>query len=142
MDADVYGPSIPRMMNLSGEPRMDASESQHLHHMAGHAACLVWESANSAAPKTSQSQKQVPTEAVRTCLIYAGGKLYPLQNFGVKCMSMGFLMKVSSILALVASPRTHSWQYHHCCETSFAGVMSALCHALFQRADVCMGSAG
>ncbi|CAL5219543.1 g1395 [Coccomyxa viridis] len=46
MDADVYGPSIPRMMNLSGEPRMDAS-----------------------------------------------GKLYPLQNFGVKCMSMGFLMK-------------------------------------------------
>ncbi|CAK0761277.1 hypothetical protein CVIRNUC_002844 [Coccomyxa viridis] len=46
MDADVYGPSIPRMMNLAGEPRTDES-----------------------------------------------GKLYPLQNFGVKCMSMGFLMK-------------------------------------------------
>lgn len=27
MDADIYGPSIPRMMNLSGEPRMDASKS-------------------------------------------------------------------------------------------------------------------
>ena len=39
MDADVYGPSIPRMMNLSGEPRMDASRSCHLHHKAGPAAC-------------------------------------------------------------------------------------------------------
>ena len=29
MDADIYGPSIPRMMNLSGEPRTDAGESDH-----------------------------------------------------------------------------------------------------------------
>lgn len=27
-------------------------------------------------------------------LSFAGGKLFPLQNHGVKCMSMGFLMKV------------------------------------------------
>ena len=27
MDADVYGPSIPRMMNLAGEPRMDAGKA-------------------------------------------------------------------------------------------------------------------
>ncbi len=26
MDADVYGPSIPRMMNLAGEPRADESK--------------------------------------------------------------------------------------------------------------------
>jgi len=32
----------------------------------------------------------------RQCIsFYADGKLYPLQNFGVKCMSMGFLMKVT-----------------------------------------------
>ncbi len=41
MDADVYGPSIPRMMNLSGEPRTDASRSQCLHHKAKSASCPV-----------------------------------------------------------------------------------------------------
>ncbi|KAG0051741.1 hypothetical protein BGZ83_003359 [Gryganskiella cystojenkinii] len=45
LDADIFGPSIPRLMNLSGEPD-----------------------------------------------IGAGGKLVPLTNFGVKCMSMGFLV--------------------------------------------------
>jgi ATP-binding protein involved in chromosome partitioning len=46
LDADLYGPSIPRMMNLSGEPDLDE--------------------------KTS--------------------KLIPLSSYGVKCMSMGFLV--------------------------------------------------
>ncbi|KAM7306045.1 iron-sulfur protein NUBPL [Ixodes scapularis] len=45
LDADVYGPSIPRMMNLSGEPEL-----------------------------TNQNLMK------------------PLVNYGIKCMSMGFLV--------------------------------------------------
>ena len=36
----------------------------------------------------------ISTQDRRLLCAYAGGKLYPLQNYGVKCMSMGFLMKV------------------------------------------------
>ncbi|KAI9137922.1 iron-sulfur protein [Paraphysoderma sedebokerense] len=46
LDADLFGPSIPRMTNLSGEPEL-----------------------------TSQN------------------KLRPLQNYGIKCMSMGFMVQ-------------------------------------------------
>ncbi|KAI7870976.1 P-loop containing nucleoside triphosphate hydrolase protein [Spinellus fusiger] len=46
LDADIFGPSLPSLMNLSGEP--DLSEKN--------------------------------------------GHLIPLQNYGVKCMSMGFLV--------------------------------------------------
>ncbi|XP_002966077.2 iron-sulfur protein NUBPL isoform X1 [Selaginella moellendorffii] len=45
LDADVYGPSIPLLMNLSGQPKIDSAN-----------------------------------------------KMVPLENYGVKCMSMGFLM--------------------------------------------------
>ncbi|CAL8143707.1 unnamed protein product [Orchesella dallaii] len=45
LDADVFGPSLPRMMNLSGEPFLNDDN-----------------------------------------------KMIPLQNYGVKCMSMGFLV--------------------------------------------------
>ncbi len=46
LDADIYGPSIPRMLGISGQP--------------------------------------VPT---------AEGALEPMENYGVKCMSMGFLIE-------------------------------------------------
>ncbi|CAG7835274.1 unnamed protein product [Allacma fusca] len=49
LDADVFGPSLPIMMNLNGEPELD---SKNL--------------------------------------------MIPLQNHGIKCMSMGFLVKESS----------------------------------------------
>jgi len=50
-DADVYGPSVPTMMNLTdaGEPEVDQA-----------------------------------------------GRMIPLQNYGVRCMSMGFLMKADA----------------------------------------------
>ncbi|XP_064458105.1 iron-sulfur cluster transfer protein NUBPL-like [Ornithodoros turicata] len=51
LDADVYGPSIPRMMNLSGEPEV-----------------------------TSQNL------------------IKPLVNYGIKCMSMGFLVDERSAI--------------------------------------------
>lgn len=49
MDADVFGPSIPRMMKLQGKPEIDEA-----------------------------------------------GKMLPLQNYGIRCMSMGFLMQDDS----------------------------------------------
>merc|ERR1712020_24331 len=49
LDADIYGPSIPIMMNLSGQPFLDND----------------------------------------------GKKMLPLTNYGLKCMSMGFLIRKS-----------------------------------------------
>lgn len=49
LDADIYGPSIPIMMNLSGQPFLDDD----------------------------------------------GKKMLPLTNYGLKCMSMGFLIRKS-----------------------------------------------
>lgn len=46
LDADLFGPSIPRMMNLTGEPEIDAET----------------------------------------------GLMIPLVNYGIQCMSMGFLV--------------------------------------------------
>ncbi|CAI8000531.1 Iron-sulfur protein NUBPL, partial [Geodia barretti] len=46
LDADVYGPSIPRMLNLSGRPELSNQD-----------------------------------------------KMLPLVNYGIKCMSMGFLVE-------------------------------------------------
>lgn len=45
LDADIYGPSIPKMMNLSGEPELNKNN-----------------------------------------------QLIPLLNYGIKCMSMGFMV--------------------------------------------------
>ena len=49
LDADIYGPSIPRMMGISGKPK--ANENK---------------------------------------------KLIPLENYGIKCMSIGFLIDVDT----------------------------------------------
>jgi len=46
LDADIYGPSVPKLMKLDGQPGLDS-----------------------------------------------GSKMIPLENFGVRCMSMGFLME-------------------------------------------------
>ncbi|KAK7507333.1 hypothetical protein BaRGS_00001268 [Batillaria attramentaria] len=51
LDADVYGPSIPKLMNLSGEPALTADD-----------------------------------------------KMEPLINYGIKCMSMGFLVDEKSAI--------------------------------------------
>ena len=49
LDADIYGPSVPRMMGISGKPQVNE-----------------------------------------------GNKLVPLENYGVKCMSIGFLISVDT----------------------------------------------
>lgn len=32
LDTDIFGPSIPTLLNLSGEPRLDDSAFSHLHY--------------------------------------------------------------------------------------------------------------
>lgn len=32
LDTDIFGPSIPTLLNLSGEPRLDESELAHTRH--------------------------------------------------------------------------------------------------------------
>ena len=49
LDADIYGPSIPRMMGISGKPQVNENK-----------------------------------------------KLIPLESYGVKCMSIGFLISVDT----------------------------------------------
>lgn len=35
LDADVYGPSVPRMMSLAGKPRVDEGEGREVQGHAG-----------------------------------------------------------------------------------------------------------
>ncbi|KAJ5758522.1 hypothetical protein N7520_005678 [Penicillium odoratum] len=62
LDADIFGPSIPTLLNLSGEPRLDESE---LH--------------------TTGTTKSHADTILDNCLV-------PLTNYGLKSMSMGYLL--------------------------------------------------
>ncbi len=52
LDADIYGPSIPMLMNLSGKPEVDEKDGKK--------------------------------------------RMIPLINYGIKCMSMGFIVEKDS----------------------------------------------
>lgn len=56
LDADIFGPSIPRLLSLSGQPR------------------------------TTSGMIDEPSE------LTAESRLIPLMNYGLKAMSMGFLV--------------------------------------------------
>lgn len=49
---------------------------------------------DTAIPARTVHARVISKQDHRMLCAYAAGKLYPLQNYGVKCMSMGFLMKV------------------------------------------------
>jgi ATP-binding protein involved in chromosome partitioning len=63
MDADIHGPSVPTMMNLSGKPPLQEEDEEEAR--SGGAA---------AGPRAPSSQPL----------------MLPLENHGVRCMSMGF----------------------------------------------------
>ncbi|XP_017751400.1 PREDICTED: iron-sulfur protein NUBPL isoform X2 [Rhinopithecus bieti] len=61
LDVDVYGPSIPKMMNLKGNPEL--------------------------------SQKKMTIFTAGYLLDYLCNLMKPLLNYGIACMSMGFLVE-------------------------------------------------
>lgn len=67
LDADIFGPSIPSLMNLHGEPEVTEKGMHEFFSTNIH----------------SVSDTHLPL---------LGNKLIPLTNYGVKCMSMGFLV--------------------------------------------------
>ncbi|KAJ3279330.1 hypothetical protein HK104_001554 [Borealophlyctis nickersoniae] len=76
LDADLFGPSIPRMMNLKGEPDI-------VDGTGGGA-----DEQNSWPSRTMRNAKISPDVGIPR----AAKLLRPLTNYGVQCMSMGFLV--------------------------------------------------
>lgn len=62
LDADIFGPSIPRLLSLSGEPRTNEGESSRDHGVT------------------------------------AESRLLPLTNYGLKAISMGFLVPAENAI--------------------------------------------
>ncbi|XP_072867000.1 iron-sulfur cluster transfer protein NUBPL isoform X2 [Chlorocebus sabaeus] len=74
LDVDVYGPSIPKMMNLKGNPELSQS-------------CRM--AIVSAGVKTTFICLYISIRALRC----PGNLMRPLLNYGIACMSMGFLIE-------------------------------------------------
>lgn len=70
LDTDIFGPSIPTLLNLSGEPRLDDSALSHLHLPI---------------PSRKPQLMNNPVGMIENCLL-------PLTNYGLKSMSMGYLL--------------------------------------------------
>jgi ATP-binding protein involved in chromosome partitioning len=62
LDADIFGPSIPRLLSLSSQPRTNDSDP------------------------------------LNYALLMADNRLIPLSNYGLKAMSMGFLVPSESAI--------------------------------------------
>ena len=65
LDTDIFGPSIPTLLNLSGEPRLSASTMEFMEYATSY------------------------MYADRTM---TDNQLIPLSNYGIKSMSMGYLI--------------------------------------------------
>lgn len=87
LDADVYGPSIPQLMNLHGRPETGKGEAFPKRPMfTVDNRCSVHFKVTATLKQRRFSQRSNCTSADR--------KMSPHERWGVKCMSMGFLMEV------------------------------------------------
>jgi ATP-binding protein involved in chromosome partitioning len=75
MDADIHGPSLPTLMNLSGKPPLQEEDSEEEEDGD--------DEAGGASRSRRQQQKPQPL-------------MLPLENHGVRCMSMGFFTQADS----------------------------------------------
>ena len=78
MDGDIYGPSIPTLMQLTG---LEAKTSDNDDDGKGYCDYYYW---------------YYFTKKLNVILHNTEPKLIPLNNYNIKCMSMGFLMKESN----------------------------------------------
>ena len=65
LDTDIFGPSIPTLLNLSGEPRLSASTMKFI---------------------------ECATSYIYADRTMTDNQLVPLSNYGIKSMSMGYLI--------------------------------------------------
>ncbi|XP_026704945.1 iron-sulfur protein NUBPL isoform X2 [Athene cunicularia] len=73
LDGDIYGPSIPKMMNLKGNPELTQTKhARPLDSFLFEVVCLGM-----------QRLTSLPEENL----------MRPLKNYGITCMSMGFLIE-------------------------------------------------
>lgn len=84
LDADVYGPSIPQLMNLRGRPETGKGKvpswDNKMHKLS------TFHNLQQSFVQLCTYQNSSSTPADR--------KMSPPERWGVKCMSMGFLMEV------------------------------------------------
>jgi Mrp family chromosome partitioning ATPase len=102
LDADVYGPSIPRMMRLAGKPRVDEGTGYLLRALGVGSARRNEAPGRERNPVMAAQSLRLgahrlhgppPSGPPPPTLAPADERMLPLVNHGVACMSMGFLMK-------------------------------------------------
>jgi len=76
LDADIHGPSVPTMMNLSGKPALQ-QQGEEEEEERGAAAR---EGGGASSRRRAANAPQAPRQPL----------MLPLVNHGVRCMSMGF----------------------------------------------------
>ena len=98
LDADVHGPSVPRMMHLSGRPEILPSAAP-LHRQHAYLSQQCHEHCHG---NVRLDLCADPEELIAELMLCADKQMIPMENFRVRCMSMGFLMDVSH--------RPRAWQ--------------------------------
>ncbi|XP_074886413.1 iron-sulfur cluster transfer protein NUBPL isoform X3 [Buteo buteo] len=107
LDADVYGPSIPKMMNLKGNPELTTIPGPHVLSSQGLASpfcfllfffflkSLLFHGKNEADCESAVIHAVADT--FFSCFFFENplieNLMRPLKNYGIACMSMGFLIE-------------------------------------------------
>ena len=95
LDADVHGPSVPRMMHLSGRPEtLPSTAPLHRQHAYLSQQCHDY---------CHRDVRLDSEKLIAELILCADKQMIPMENFRVRCMSMGFLMDVSH--------RSLAWQH-------------------------------
>ncbi|KAL2238788.1 UNVERIFIED_CONTAM: Iron-sulfur protein NUBPL [Sesamum indicum] len=99
LDADVYGPSIPIMMKLRGKPEVSAGGALMalLCILTLFILCWLFQPAKKL---TAVSVLYVSSKFLRLPAAYK--KMIPIENYGVKCMSMGSLVAEGEAIVMKA----------------------------------------
>ena len=109
LDADVHGPSLPRLLNLPGRPAVDAGGS-HDHRDLGPPSAEAGALAVLRAPPASLPASAPAAQPPRPP-VPADEMMVPLMGHGLKAISMGNLMYPA---AAPRPPRTYQQPRRPC----------------------------